>query len=112
MSADTAEAAVQAAFRDEWGRIVATLIRRTGDWDLAEECAQEAFTQALTSWDRDGVPDKPGAWLTTVAGNRAIDRLRRAARGAELAERAAIDQLRTQDSDDGNDRTMTRKNQK
>ena len=103
MSAVTAEAAVQAAFRDEWGRVVATLIRRTGDWDLAEECTQEAFTQALTSWDRDGVPAKPGAWLTTVAGNRAIDRRRRAARGAELAELAAIDQLRTQDSDYGQD---------
>jgi RNA polymerase sigma-70 factor, ECF subfamily len=101
MNAVTAEAAVQVAFREEWGRIVATLIRRTGDWDLAEECAQEAFTQALISWDRDGVPAKPGAWLTTVAGNRAIDRQRRAARGAELAERAAIDELRTQDPDDG-----------
>jgi len=99
----TAEQAVAAAFRDEWGRIVATLIGRTGDWDLAEECAQEAFAQALTSWSRDGIPERPGAWLTTVAGNRAIDRLRRAARGAELAERAAIDQLRTQDSDYGND---------
>ena len=95
----TAEQAVAAAFRDEWGRIVATLIGRTGDWDLAEECAQEAFAQALTSWSRDGIPERPGAWLTTVAGNRAIDRLRRAARGAELAEQAAVDQLRTQDPD-------------
>jgi RNA polymerase sigma-70 factor (ECF subfamily) len=78
--------AVDAAFREEWGRVVATLIRRTGDWDTAEECAQDAFAEALRRWPRDGVPDRPGAWLTTVAGNRAIDRLRRTARGAELLE--------------------------
>ena len=78
--------AVDAAFREEWGRVVATLIRRTGDWDLAEECAQEAFTEALRRWPADGIPQRPGAWLTTVAGNRAIDRLRRSARGAELLE--------------------------
>jgi RNA polymerase sigma-70 factor (ECF subfamily) len=89
------EQSVQTAFREEWGRIVATLIRRTGDWDLAEECAQEAFAEALRRWPQQGVPERPGAWLTTVASNRAIDRLRRAARGAELAERAAQDELRT-----------------
>ncbi|HEY2641154.1 MAG TPA: RNA polymerase sigma factor [Streptosporangiaceae bacterium] len=71
------EAAVTDAFRQEWGRIVATLIRMTGDWDLAEECAQEAFAAALTKWVTDGVPDRPGAWLTTTARNRALDRLRR-----------------------------------
>jgi RNA polymerase sigma-70 factor (ECF subfamily) len=80
---------VAAAFTDEWGRIVAALIRRTGDWDLSEECAQEAFAEALRRWPSDGVPDRPGAWLTTVAKNRAIDRLRRERRGAELAEEAA-----------------------
>ena len=80
-----------AAFTDEWGRIVAALIRRTGDWDLAEECAQEAFAQALARWPADGVPDRPGAWLTTVAKNRAIDRLRRERRGIELLERNAAD---------------------
>jgi RNA polymerase sigma-70 factor (ECF subfamily) len=69
--------AVSAAFRDEWGRVVATLIRTTGDWDLAEECAQDAFAQALQRWAVDGVPRTPGAWLTTVARNRAMDRLRR-----------------------------------
>ncbi|HXD64947.1 MAG TPA: RNA polymerase sigma factor [Solirubrobacteraceae bacterium] len=78
-----------AAFRDEWGRIVAALIGRTGDWDLSEECAQEAFAEALRRWPSDGVPDRPGAWLTTVAKNRAIDRLRRERRGAELLEQAA-----------------------
>ncbi len=73
------EAAVGHAFHAEWGRIVAALIGRIGDWDLAEECAQEAFAQALVSWASDGVPERPGAWLTTVARNRALDRLRRRA---------------------------------
>ncbi len=95
-------AIVAAAFRDEWGRVVATLIRRTGDWDLAEECAQEAFAVALDRWPRDGVPDRPGAWLTTVAGNRALDRLRRRAREAnrlqEVAVMAERDALRWADS--------------
>ena len=54
------EAAVARAFRDEWGRVVATLIRVTGDWDLAEECAQDAFARALERWPRDGVPAQPG----------------------------------------------------
>lgn len=89
----TAPEAVQAAFRDEWGRIVASLIRRTGDWDLAEEAAQEAFAQALASWPRDGVPRNPGAWLTTVAGNRALDHIRRSARGNELIRQLAEDPL-------------------
>ncbi|MGW6277162.1 RNA polymerase sigma factor [Kribbella sp. NPDC055071] len=78
-------------FRQEWGQVVATLIRVTGDWELAEESAQEAFAAALERWPRDGVPDKPGAWLTTTARNRAIDWLRREAVGAaKLQEVAAI----------------------
>jgi RNA polymerase sigma-70 factor (ECF subfamily) len=82
---------VAEAFRGEWGRVVAALIGMTGDWDLAEECAQEAFAQALKSWPRDGVPRRPGAWLTTVARNRATDRLRRrAAEAAKLREAAAL----------------------
>ncbi len=64
------EAAVAEAFRAEWGRVVATLIRMTGDWDLAEECAQDAVAQALERWPRDGVPRNPGAWLTTTARQR------------------------------------------
>jgi RNA polymerase sigma-70 factor, ECF subfamily len=85
------EEAVAAAFRDEWGQVVATLIRVTGDWDLAEECAQDAFATALERWPRDGIPDRPGAWLTTTARNRAIDRLRREAVGAaKLKEVAAM----------------------
>jgi RNA polymerase sigma-70 factor, ECF subfamily len=85
------EGAVAEAFRQEWGRIVAALIGMTGDWDLAEECAQDAFAQALKTWPRDGVPRRPGAWLTTVARNRARDRLRRgAAEAAKLREAAVL----------------------
>lgn len=81
------EAAVARAFRDEWGRIVATLIRVTGDWDLAEESAQDAFAAALVHWGRDGIPRVPGAWLTTTAHRRAIDRQRRSSAGtAKLRE--------------------------
>ena len=82
-------AAVDAAFREEWGRIVATLIAVTGDWDLAEECAQDAFSRALQTWARDGVPARPGAWLTTTARNRAVDVLRRRANEAAKLEQAA-----------------------
>lgn len=70
-------AAVETAYREEWGQVVATMIGLVGDWDLAEDCTQDAFTTALTAWTRTGVPDKPGAWLTTVARNRALDRIRR-----------------------------------
>jgi RNA polymerase sigma-70 factor (ECF subfamily) len=84
------EAAVATAFREEWGRIVATLIRVTGDWDLAEECAQDAFTMAVPRWERDGIPRRPGAWLTTVARNRATDLLRREAVGAAKLREVAM----------------------
>jgi RNA polymerase sigma-70 factor (ECF subfamily) len=90
MSTDV-KAAVDAAFRNEWGRVVATLIRTTGDWDLAEECAQDAFAMALQRWPKDGIPGRPGAWLTTAARNRAIDVLRRKTVGAaKLREVAAM----------------------
>jgi RNA polymerase sigma-70 factor (ECF subfamily) len=84
------EEAVARVFRDEWGRVVATLIRTTGDWDLAEECAQDAFARALERWPRDGVPANPGAWLTTTARNRAFDRLRRAQSGTAKVREAAM----------------------
>ena len=93
MNADVqaVRSAVDAAFRDEWGRVVATLIRTTGDWDLAEECAQDAFAVALQRWPKDGIPARPGAWLTTAARHRAIDVLRRKAVGAaKLREVAAM----------------------
>ncbi|ANN17754.1 RNA polymerase subunit sigma-24 [Amycolatopsis orientalis] len=83
------DAAITRAFREESGQVIATLIRVTGDWDLAEECVQEAFALALRTWPRDGIPAKPGAWLTTTARNRATDRIRREAVGAEKLREAA-----------------------
>ena len=79
----SAEQAVSDAFRTEWGRVVAHLIRVTGNWDLAEECAQDAFTRALERWPRDGIPENPGGWLKVTARNRAFDRLRRARVGED-----------------------------
>ncbi|HEY7150706.1 MAG TPA: RNA polymerase sigma factor [Solirubrobacterales bacterium] len=68
---------LDAAFRDEWGRVLASLIGFLGDFELAEESAQEAFAIAAERWPRDGAPANPGAWLVTTARNRAIDRIRR-----------------------------------
>ncbi len=82
-----ARTVVDRLFREESGRAVATLIRLTGDFDLAEDAVQEAFIVALERWPRDGLPRNPGAWITTTARNRAIDRLRRARR---LAEKEAL----------------------
>ena len=68
---------LEQAFRDEWGRVLAALIGFLGDFDLAEEAAQEAFAIAAERWPRDGVPASPRAWLVTTARHRAIDRIRR-----------------------------------
>jgi RNA polymerase sigma-70 factor, ECF subfamily len=87
---DAIRAAVDAAYRDEWGQVVATLIGLTGDWDLAEDSAQDAFAAALDTWPRDGIPRSPGAWLTTTARNRATDRLRRDATGAAKLRQLAV----------------------
>jgi RNA polymerase sigma-70 factor, ECF subfamily len=80
-------------YADGWSRIVATMIRFTGgDWDLAEECAQDAFTQALQKWPESGKPNQPLAWLTTAARNRAVDRMRRATtEAAKLRQVAAME---------------------
>ena len=100
MSPDVGDEVAE-AFRQEWGRVVAALIGMTGDWDLAEECAQDAFAQALKTWPRDGVPRRPGAWLTTAARHRALDRLRRGAtETARLREAAALSFLSDPDHDD------------
>ncbi|GAA3819914.1 RNA polymerase sigma factor [Nocardioides panacisoli] len=69
--------AVERVFREEYGRLIASLVRRFGDIDIAEEAAGEALVTALEKWPESGVPPNPGAWLTTTAGNRAIDKLRR-----------------------------------
>src|ERR687893_1264801 len=75
--ATAAAAAVAAAHRREWAFVLAATVRVTRDLDLAEECVQDAYAQALSTWAERGVPAKPGAWLTTVARRRALDLLRR-----------------------------------
>jgi RNA polymerase sigma-70 factor (ECF subfamily) len=82
-------AAVAGAFRDERAIVLATLIRQVGDFQLAEDAVQDAFEAAVTVWRRDGVPANPGAWITTAARRRAIDRLRRNRSVADRAERLA-----------------------
>ena len=78
-----AATAVETVYRSEWGRIVATLIRLIGDFDLAEECAQEAFAAAVDQWRATGVPALPRAWIIQTARNKAIDRIRRQGKYAE-----------------------------
>src|SRR5229473_7019248 len=91
-----ANAAVQAVYGSDWGRIVATLIRSFGDFDLAEEAAQEAFAAAVDQWREAGVPDSPAAWIIQTARHKAIDRLRRQTRFQEKVESyAASGLLRT-----------------
>ncbi|HEX6222723.1 MAG TPA: RNA polymerase sigma factor [Acidimicrobiia bacterium] len=73
-------AAIEQIFKDESGRAVATLVRRFGDIDIAEEAVQEAFVEAVRRWPTDGIPPSPAGWIITTAGNRAIDNLRREAK--------------------------------
>ncbi|WP_202627595.1 sigma-70 family RNA polymerase sigma factor, partial [Cellulomonas sp. APG4] len=108
---DAVDVALRRAFADEWSHVVATLIRLTGDWALAEDCAQEAFARAAVRWPHDGVPLRPGAWLTTVARNEAHDRLRRRATErrrmrdvALVEERAAAEHVVTGGEDVPDDR--------
>jgi RNA polymerase sigma-70 factor, ECF subfamily len=84
------EAEVGRIFREESGRSVAALIRVFGDIDVAEDAVQDAFAVALRKWTGDGLPPNPGAWITTTARNRALDRLRRESRGRELLSEAAV----------------------
>ncbi|MFV2062228.1 MAG: RNA polymerase sigma factor [Chloroflexota bacterium] len=86
MTIDVTPELVDRLFRAESGRAVATLIRKTGDFEIAEESVQDAFVTAIERWPRDGLPDNPGAWITSTARNRAIDRLRRDRRLVEKAE--------------------------
>ncbi|MFI5956849.1 RNA polymerase sigma factor [Cryptosporangium sp. NPDC051539] len=82
---------VEAVVRAEYGRVVATLVRRFSDVDIAEEAASEALVIAVQSWRRDGLPPNPGGWLVTTAGNRAIDRIRReSTRDARQKEAAML----------------------
>jgi RNA polymerase sigma-70 factor (ECF subfamily) len=84
------DAAIARAFRDEGPAILATLIRQVGDFSLAEDALQDAFAAAVATWPRDGVPASPGAWITTTARRKAIDRLRRERGLADRIERLAI----------------------
>jgi len=86
---DEETAAVERVFREEYGRLIASLVRRFGDIDLAEESAGEALVAALEKWPETGVPPNPGGWLTTTAGNRAIDRIRRE-KARDAKHRAAL----------------------
>ena len=70
-------ATLEQVFREEWGRVLATLIGFLGDSDLAEEAGQEAFATAADRWPRDGIPSDPHSWLMRTARNRATDRIRR-----------------------------------
>jgi RNA polymerase sigma-70 factor (ECF subfamily) len=97
----SAERAVGDAFRAEWGRVVAYLIRVTGNWDLAEECAQDAFTRALERWPRDGIPDNPGGWLKVTARNRAFDRLRRTRVGEDKLQQVGKTMSEYEEREDG-----------
>jgi RNA polymerase sigma-70 factor, ECF subfamily len=81
-----ANVTVDAVYRSDWGRIVATLIRQFGDFELAEDAAQEAFTAAVDQWRTEGIPDSPRAWIIQTAKHKAIDRLRRQTRLKEKLE--------------------------
>jgi RNA polymerase sigma-70 factor (ECF subfamily) len=90
MTSDTT-AAVEELYRSDWGRIVATLIRLVGDFDLAEECAQEAFAAAVEQWGEEGVPEYPRAWVVQTARHKAIDRIRHRVRSQEKLEQYAAE---------------------
>src|SRR5262245_34142309 len=83
-----ANVTVDTVYRSDWGRIVATLIRQFGDFELAEDAAQEAFTAAVDQWRTEGIPESPRAWIIQTAKHKAIDRLRRQTR---LQEKLAAD---------------------
>ena len=91
---------LERAYREEWGRALAILIRVLGDFDLAEDAVQDAFTTAAERWPRDGVPRNPGAWIVTTARNRAIDRIRRDRTFRQKAELLArLDELPAEEED-------------
>src|ERR1700736_3238313 len=79
-SLSATDAALTAVFREETGRLPAALVRMLGDFDLAEELVQESLLEAIEHWPKEGIPEKPGAWLLTTARRKAVDQLRRQAR--------------------------------
>jgi RNA polymerase sigma-70 factor (ECF subfamily) len=97
VSAIGVQEAITRAHHEEWARVVAALTRRFGDLDIAEEAAAEAFATAVARWPADGVPPNPGAWLTTTANRKAIDRIRRENKRADKQREA---QMSYDDDDD------------
>ncbi|HSR22980.1 MAG TPA: RNA polymerase sigma factor [Candidatus Eisenbacteria bacterium] len=96
----TADAALSRVFREEAGRLVGSLVRRVGDFDLAEELVQDAIVEALEHWPVTGVPANPGAWLALTARRKALDRVRRHARLAEKLRLVAVSEAPPEESDD------------
>ena len=96
----TADAAVASVFREEAGRLVAALVRRLGNFDLAEDLVQESLVEALEHWPRQGVPANPGAWLMLTARRKALDRVRRQARYAEKLQLLAASEPPPEEGDD------------
>ncbi|HXL89285.1 MAG TPA: sigma-70 family RNA polymerase sigma factor [Streptosporangiaceae bacterium] len=90
MSAAGVPEAITQAHHEEWARVVASLTRRFGDLGLAEEAAAEAFATAVERWPADGVPPSPGAWLTTTASRKAIDRIRRESKRGDKQKEAQL----------------------
>jgi RNA polymerase sigma-70 factor (ECF subfamily) len=98
VSADDVREAITRAHHEEWARVVATITKRFGDLDIAETAASEAFATAVERWPKDGVPPNPGAWLTTTAKRKAIDRIRRESQRDDKQEAAMM--LDDEDGDD------------
>jgi RNA polymerase sigma-70 factor (ECF subfamily) len=105
------ERAITGVFRAEHGAVVARLVAALGDFDRAEEALQDAFMLALQRWPQHGIPERPGAWLTTVARNRGLDRIRRERSFADkatairnTAEALGDDRLRTEETEEALDR--------
>ena len=94
---------LERVFREQWGRVLATLIGFLGDFDLAEEAVQDAFTIAAARWPSDGVPANPGAWLITTARNRALNRIRRDRTLAEKTRRLEAQQATENQEDQMDD---------
>src|SRR5262244_217399 len=91
-----AKAVAESVFRQQSGRIIATLIRISGSFDLSEEALQDAFTSAASKWEQEGTPNNPGAWLTTVAHHKLVDAIRRDKTRNEKQEEVAFESTRLQ----------------